>query len=142
MRLLLAMALMVISVGSFATEKTYGSAMVSEVTSIYDGDTFRVNINGWPAVVGHHIPIRLNGADTPEMRGKCQFEKDLARQAKQFTVSQLRSAKVIELKNIMRGKYFRLVADVYVDGKSLAEELLQRKLAVAYEGGTKTNWCQ
>jgi len=31
--------------------KNYGSIVVDEVTSIYDGDTFRVNINSWPAIV-------------------------------------------------------------------------------------------
>lgn len=47
------------------------------------------------------------------MKGKCQKEKDLARLAKQFTVFKLRGAKVIELRNMQRGKYFRIVADVY-----------------------------
>lgn len=125
-----------------AGEKTYGSATVDEVTSIYDGDTFRVNIKGWPDVVGHRIPIRVNGIDTPEMRGKCQSEKDQARLAKQFTVQALRSAKTIELRNIKRGKYFRLVADVYTDGKSLAEGLINKQFAVRYDGGTKINWCE
>ena len=27
---------------------------------------------------GHNIPIRVEGIDTPEIRGKCQKEKDLA----------------------------------------------------------------
>ncbi|MBD3612534.1 MAG: thermonuclease family protein [Hydrogenovibrio crunogenus] len=76
------------------------------------------------------------------MRGKCQKEKELARQAKQITVQTLRSAKTIELRNIQRGKYFRLVADVYTDDKSLADELIKRKLAVPYDGGIKINWCK
>ncbi|MEI8706507.1 hypothetical protein [Pseudoalteromonas sp. B62] len=43
------------------------------------------------------------------MRGKRKQEKDLARQAKQVTVKALRSAKVIELRNTKRGKYFKIV---------------------------------
>ena len=70
----------------------YGDVTVSEVTSIYDGDTFRVNIEGWPAIIGERVPIRLRGADTPEMRAQCEYEKRLARQAKQFTVAALRGA--------------------------------------------------
>jgi micrococcal nuclease len=35
------------------------------------------------------------------------------------------------------GKYFRLVADVYYDGKKLADILIKNKLAVEYDGGTK-----
>ena len=80
-----------------ASAKDYGSVTVKEVTSIYDADTFRVNIEGYPAIVGERIPIRVLGVDAPELRGKCQEEKDKAREAKQFTVAVLRSGKVIEL---------------------------------------------
>ena len=38
---------------------------------------------------------------------------------KKITVSKLRAAKLIELQNMTRGKYFRIAADVIVDGKSL-----------------------
>jgi len=70
------------------------------------------------------IGIRVAGVDKPEMRGKCKQEKDLPRQAKQITVEALRSAKVIELRNTKRGKYFRIVADVYVDNKNLTDILI------------------
>jgi endonuclease YncB( thermonuclease family) len=123
-------------------DKNFGSARVAEVISIYDGDTFRVNIGGYPDIIGKRIPIRVNGVDTPELRSKCKKEKDLARLAKQFTVQMLRSAKSIELKNMQRGKYFRIVADVYADGKSLSKELINNNLAVPYFGGTKVkDWC-
>ncbi|MGI2260648.1 thermonuclease family protein [Shewanella sp. GXUN23E] len=117
------------------------SVPVSQVISIHDGDTFNANIAEWPPIVGLNIPVRIRGIDTPELRGKCQKEKELARAAKQFTVSQLRAAKQIELKDISRGKYFRLIASVYVDGKSLGDILLQQKLAVPYSGSKKPNWC-
>jgi len=123
------------------SNKNYGSVVVSEVASIYDGDNFRANIKGYPDLLGYRISIRVNGVDTPEIRGKCEQEKILARKAKQFTVNALRNAKKIELFNMKRGKYFRIVADVYVDGISLADGLISNKLAVPYEGGTKQDWC-
>ena len=56
---------------------------------------------------------------------------------------QLRAAKKIELRNMKRGKYFRIVADVYVDGKSLGDMLIKRSLAVPYDGGHKgKDWCK
>lgn len=135
------LALLIIAPWASAAE-SYGSVIVTKVTSIYDGDTFRVNIEGYPDIIGKRIPIRVNGVDTPELRSKCKKEKDLARLAKQFTVQTLRSAKVIELKNMQRGKYFRIVADVYTDGKSLSKELIDNNLAVPYFGGTKVkDWC-
>ena len=125
------------------SNKKYGSVVVSEVTSIYDGDTFRANIKEYPDLIGYRIGIRINGIDTPEMRGKCLKEKTLAKEAKQFTVSQLRAAKKIDLRNMKRGKYFRIVADVYVDDKNLAQMLIDNNLAVVYDGGRiAKDWCQ
>jgi len=124
-------------------DTTYGSVVVSEVTSIYDGDTFRVNLEDYPPIVGARMGIRVNGIDTPEMRGKCKKEKALARTAKQFTVAHLRAAKRIELRNMKRGKYFRIVADVYVDGKNLGQMLIDQGFAVVYDGGHKgKDWCK
>ena len=123
-------------------EKTFGSVIVGEVTSIYDGDTFRANIPDYPPIIGRHMGIRINGVDTPEMRGKCEQEKVLARKAKQYTVTKLRNAKTIELLNMQRGKYFRIVADVYADGQSVGEGLVREGLAVVYDGGKKfKDWC-
>ncbi len=60
--------------------KDYGNVTVSEVTSIYDADTFRVNIDGYPPIVGERIPVRVLGVDAPELRGKCESEKIKASQ--------------------------------------------------------------
>ena len=123
--------------------KTYGDLNVSEIVSIYDGDTFRVNLDGdMPRIFGENISIRVANVDTPEIRTKCVKEKILARKAKQFTVQKLREAKVIVLKSVKRGKYFRIVADVFLDGVSLSNQLLDNKLAVTYSSGSKKHdWC-
>jgi micrococcal nuclease len=122
--------------------KKFGAVRVDEVTSIYDGDTFRATVRKWPQIIGERIGIRINGIDTPEMRGKCAAEKTLAREAKRHTVALLRRAKVIELRNMKRGKYFRIVADVYADGVSVGERLIGSGLAVPYDGGKKVkDWC-
>ena len=140
-KILLTLLLTLITTNISAKTNNYGNATVAEVTSIYDGDTFRANIIGFPTIVGEHMSIRINGIDTPELRGKCPEEKAQAKLAKQFTVKHLRSAKRITLKNIKRGKYFRLIADVYVDGINLAEQLIKNNHAVEYQGKTKKNWC-
>ena len=139
-KILLTLLLTLITTNISAKTNNYGNATVAEVTSIYDGDTFRANIIGFPTIVGEHMSIRINGIDTPELRGKCPEEKAQAKLAKQFTVKHLRSAKRITLKNIKRGKYFRLIADVYVDGVNLAEQLIKNNHAVEYQGKTKKNW--
>ena len=49
----------------------------------------------------------------------------------------------IVLKNLQRGKYFRLVGDVYVDEENLAVMLVEAGVAIPYSGGKKSkNWCE
>lgn len=122
--------------------KSYPDVAVSKVISVYDGDTFRVNIDGYPALIGENISIRVNGVDTPEIRAKCSDEKQLALAAKAYTQEQLTTANTIMLTNIERGKYFRLVADVILDGKNLSDLLIANNLGKHYQGGKKGNWCQ
>lgn len=122
-------------------KKNFGNAVVSEIISIYDADTFKINIKDWPDIIGNHISIRVNGIDAPEIRGKCKKEKEQARQAKQITVEFLSSSDIVELRNMRRGKYFRILADVYGDGKSLGEHLKESGLVREYTGGSRMNWC-
>jgi endonuclease YncB( thermonuclease family) len=127
---------------SVESKPQYGTVTVSKVISVYDGDTFRVNIDSLPPIVGKNIAIRVNGVDTPEIRGKCQYEKDLALKARDFVRAKLSNAKEIKLTNLQRGKYFRVVANVLVDGVSLEQELLDNKLAYEYSGSKKLSWCK
>lgn len=115
---------------------------VSRVISVYDGDTFRVDIDELSDIVGKNIAIRILGIDTPEIRGQCEKEKQLAIKARDFTHYYLNNASSIRLSNLKRDKYFRLLADVYIDGESLAAALLVNNLAVRYSGNKKSNWCK
>lgn len=113
----------------------------STVTSIYDGDTFSIDMADCPEIFCKHIGIRINGIDAPEMRGKCQDEITKARLAKQFLVGRLRSGQTIELRNVKRDKYFRLIADVLIGGTDVGTELIQQQLARPYFGGQRSSWC-
>jgi endonuclease YncB( thermonuclease family) len=121
----------------------YGSVVVDEIVSVFDGDTFRCNIKSLPPIIGENISIRVNGVDTPEIRGKSDREKLLAIEAREFVRQVFQDAKIIILKDIQRPKYFRLLADVFVDGVGLGGLLINKGLAVPYDGGTKTkDWSQ
>ncbi|MFC1549467.1 thermonuclease family protein [Nitrospirota bacterium] len=125
-----------------AKGKVYGTAIVLKVVSVYDGDTFRADLDGYPDIVGKNIGIRVNGIDTPEMRDKNPQVKALAIKAKEYAFKSLTEGKVIELRNMKRGKYFRIVADVYVDEVNLGKALVEAGLAVPYDGGTKPDWSE
>ncbi|MDM8568307.1 thermonuclease family protein [Thiotrichales bacterium HSG1] len=123
-------------------EKENNYVLVDELVSVYDGDTFKINITGWPPILSE-ISIRLRGVDTPEINGKCPFEKNKAQQAKQFTSKQLHDAKNIELHNLKRDKYFRIAADVLVDGKNLAKLIIENNYGRFYTGNEKRgSWCE
>jgi len=110
----------------------------------YDADTITFVIPNIHPLLGKNISIRVMGLDTPELRTKDKCEKSLGYIAKSIVTKIFQKAKRIDLINIKRGKYFRIVADVIVDGKSLTTTLLNKRLAYRYDGGTKKkiNWCE
>ncbi|MBT7274984.1 MAG: thermonuclease family protein [Woeseiaceae bacterium] len=117
------------------------AVVINEVINVYDGDTFRVNIDEFPPIIGENIAIRILGIDTPEIKGNCQQERQLAIKARDFTRKYLNSGSVISLTDLKRDKYFRILANVYIDGKNLGDALLMQNLAVVYLGKKKFNWC-
>ena len=124
-----------------STPFAYGDVKISKVISVYDGDTIRVNIDSYPDIIGKNIRIRLKGIDTPEIKGKCQKEIDLAIMARDYLRNAINQSSHIELKNIERGKYFRIVGELYIDGENISKGLLKEKLAYIYHGGKKRSWC-
>ena len=123
------------------TTFAYEDVIISKVMSVYDGDTIRVNIDSFPDIIGKNIRIRLKGIDTPEIKGKCQKEIDLAIMARDYLRNAINQSSHIKLKNIERGKYFRIVGELYIDGENISKGLLKEKLAYIYHGGKKRSWC-
>ncbi len=111
-----------------------------ELLEVLDGDTFRVRIPIWldQQVV---VKIRLRGIDTPELNGKCRFEKNLAQQAKAFTANWL-AQESLELVNVSYGNYpGRVLAHAQTkSGATLSGALLAARLAQPYKG-KRGQWC-
>ena len=128
---------------SYSFAKSFGDFEGAIYIRNYDGDTVTFNLPGLHPIIGEKISIRVNGIDTPEIKGKCDKEKYDAQQAQQMVADILRDAKKIILKNMERGKYFRIAADVIVDGENLADMLIEAGMAIRYDGGKKTHkWCE
>jgi endonuclease YncB( thermonuclease family) len=108
------------------------------VRRVVDGDTIVVDIPGYPPLVGRGIAVRLAGCDTPELRDQRPEIRRLAKQARALVRAALAGRPRVELRNIRRGKYFRLVADIYVDGCDLAALLIQSGLGKPYQGGARS----
>ncbi|MBY0315241.1 MAG: thermonuclease family protein [Bdellovibrionales bacterium] len=109
----------------------------------YDGDTLTFDIPNVPAIIGRKINVRVADLDTPEMKGKLPCEKQAARTAQKLIENLLKNAKQVHLENVERDKYFRILATVIVDGRSLKDILMKNNLAYTYHGETKQklDWC-
>ena len=90
----------------------------------YDADTITVNLEDLPPVFGEELGIRVAGIDAPEIRGRCAQEEQLALQARDRVRELLEQAQQIDLVDVERDKYFRVVAKVNVDGRDLSQLLL------------------
>ncbi len=113
----------------------------ADVVSIYDGDTLTVDAHPWPQV-RIRTSVRVDGIDTPEIRGKWDSEKAMAREARELARETV--GERVYLRNVGLGKYAgRVVADVFTeDGRRLADVLLEAGLARVYDGGARLGWCE
>lgn len=111
------------------------------VTQVIDGDTLEVRVLVWldQEVVTR---VRIDGIDTPEKRGKCQREKDMAEQARQLTETLLAEPGVT-LHDIQHDKYGgRVRARVLTrSGRDVGEQLIAAGLARPYGGKARQTWC-
>jgi micrococcal nuclease len=141
--ILIVLILFLLTATSSHSEQNFGDYEGAIYVRNYDGDTITFNLPNLHPIIGEKISIRVNGIDTAEIRGKCEKEKYTAKQAKDMVTEILKDAERIDLKNMERGKYFRIAADVYVDGENLAEALIDSGMAVKYDGGGgNTSWCE
>ena len=115
------------------------------VIAVHDGDTVWVEMHPLPQ---HTVTtkIRLKGINTPEMKGKCEYEKHLAKQARQSVIDALKPyGNEIIINNLSFYKFGgEYAGDVYLpNGALLADELIRRGLGKPYSRNQKRqNWCQ
>ncbi|MFN3461754.1 MAG: thermonuclease family protein, partial [Oceanibaculum sp.] len=90
----------------------------------YDGDTITVRAWIWPRQ-SVETSVRLTGIDAPELRGRCEAEKQAARVARDRLNALLSQARRIELHDIALDKYGgRVLARVVADGQDMAAALV------------------
>lgn len=116
---------------------------LNKINSIYDGDTFRATINGYPDWLGNNVPFRIYGIDTPEKgwRAKCEYESELSIKALDFVKSMVDNGKDYRVNIYGRGSRGRILAELLVDDVNIGTELIEKGLAVPYNGKTKPSWC-
>ena len=108
-----------------------------KVIKVYDGDTITIAAKlPYPESPVYRVSVRLNGIDTPEIKGQTQREKELAKEIRDILQKKIMN-KMVELKNTSNEKYGRLLADVYLDDICINDWMIEQGYAVRYDGGTK-----
>ena len=112
----------------------------AEVVSVYDGDSITVLLDlGMKMTV--KASCRLFGLDTPEIRSKVAGEKEAANKAKDRVKSLVLGKNVVVQSVQKPDKYGRLLVKVWTEeGLCLNDLLIEEKLAIAYDGGSKISW--
>ena len=129
-------------VQAYAVVADYGDIANCKVVRVYDGDTLYVDIPNTHVLFGKSIPIRVAHIDTPELKGKCPSEVVAANTAKNLVKKLLPAGSIITLKHVRRDNYFRVLAEVDINGGDLGTVLVNAGLARTYEGvGLKPKWC-
>jgi endonuclease YncB( thermonuclease family) len=118
----------------------------ARVDAVIDGDTIRATVYKWPGETEEEV-FRIRGLDSPEMRGDCQAEKDLARAAKLYLESIIKENKnmvrltLIGCNSTEGGGFGRCLANVSVGSVLVSDELIRAGLARPNFGEKRSGWC-
>ncbi len=132
----------------FVPDVRYG-----RVVKVYDGDTITIGAKMYPIHNSQPIyrfSVRLNGIDTPELKGSGEEEHQVAVLARDWLANKI-MGRMVALENVSFEKYGRLLATVYLMekkkkygiskwervGEKLNSQIVKERLAVSYDGGTK-----
>ena len=139
MKIILAIAL------SLITSQLYAQKMyVYKVSRVIDGDTLEIETTNESQLIKDlGLQIRVLGIDTPEKKGKCPKEKDLAQKAT-LLIKNLVENKEVAISNVSWDKFGgRIDANVFINGVNINDELFKRNLAIPYFGEKKEkDWCK
>ena len=122
-RVAMAVMMMVLAVGGLAMSAHAADRGFTN----YDGDTFRAT-------------FRIANIDTPEIKGECDAERELAQRAKVFTERFLAQGNIVIIQSGI-DRYGRVLAVVSREGHDLGEALIAEGLARPWKG-KREQWCK
>jgi micrococcal nuclease len=132
--------------GGLAAGERLPGPIPADVVRVVDGDTVEVDARIW---LGQKVrtQVRVQGIDTPELAGKCESERALAKRAKEH-LTKLLAGGPAELRDVDFDKYGgRVLARVFaapgaaLGGADVAAQLIGAGLARPYAGGARVPWC-
>lgn len=117
----------------YGKPKTYGNAHVKTIVKVGDLYDFSCDVAGWPAIIGEDVHVNIARITFPDIVAKGAkpnkyFQAKLKERIQNILTTKGKAVK-IELNQIKRADTFGLIADVMVDGKSIADILIAEGLA-------------
>ena len=115
-----------------------------KVLRVVDGDTVDVDIDLGFAVVLKKQRVRLYEIDTPESRTRDLEEKKFGLLSKKYLQDKLENATNIYLKSHDKGKFGRILGELFIDSdsKSVNMQMVDDHHAVYYYGQNKNDVAQ
>lgn len=119
-----------------------------DINRVYDGDTFFINLKGLPPVLGHDLSIRVADMDAPELRSRCDTperrlqERTYGAMSRDHLIGLIENSESIVLHNLRRDSFFRIIADVLIDGDDLKDIMVKDGFAHYAVGGLRGGWCE
>ena len=115
-----------------------------KVLKVIDGDTVDVDIDLGFAVVLKKQRVRLYEIDTPESRTRDLEEKKFGLASKKYLQDKLENATNIYLKSHDKGKFARILGELFIDDNSVSVnmQMVDDHHAVYYYGQNKSDVAQ
>jgi endonuclease YncB( thermonuclease family) len=118
-----------------------GRECQGKVVSVYDGDTVKIvfpltdkepeRLFKWNC--------RLINVDTPELRTKNKKEKEFGKKVRDMLREKILN-NVVNVKCLDFDKYGRLLVEIFYEGVSINQWLIDNNYAKVYQGGKKSKW--
>lgn len=118
-----------------------GRECQGKVVSVYDGDTVKIvfpltdkepeRLFKWNC--------RLINVDTPELRTKNKKEKEFGKKVRDMLREKILN-NVVNVKCLDFDKYGRLLVEIFYEGVSVNQWLIDNNYAKVYQGGKKSKW--
>ncbi len=118
------------------------STLPATVLRVIDGDTFVAQVKPLPDTT-REVRVRVLELDTPELRGQCAKEREMAQAAKLRAAELLTGRFRLEVPEARAfDKFGRLLAQVKLeDGRYLAGVLIREGLGRRWTG-QRESWCE
>ncbi len=110
-----------------------------DVTRVVDGDTVDVDVDLGFGMIYKKQRVRMMGIDTPESRTRDLEEKFYGKASGKF-LTELLEGKEVQLVSHDKGKFGRILGELFVDGNpvSVNNLMIENNHAVPYFGESKS----